>query len=82
MIKKQQEEINKFKAIINKDSHNSNKPLSSDSPFKKRTKSMRKKNGKKPGGQKGHKGRSFKKVSNPDKIEKVSLPEKCDCGKA
>ena len=42
---------------------------------------MRKKSGKKPGGQKGHKGKNLKKVSNRDKIEKVTLPTKCDCGK-
>ena len=33
IVKKQQEEINQLKAIINKDSHNSNKPPSSDDPF-------------------------------------------------
>lgn len=80
-IKKQQEEIDKLKAIINKDSHNSNKPPSSDNPFKKKTKSLREKSGKKPGGQKGHKGNNLKKVSNPDKIEKASLPDNCECGK-
>lgn len=82
IVKKQQEEINQLKAIINKDSHNSNKPPSLDNPFKKKTKSMRTKSGKKPGGQKGHKGNNLKKVSNPDKIKKAYVPEKCDCGKA
>lgn len=81
IVEKQQEEINQLKAIINKDSHNSNRPPSSDNPFKKKTKSLRKKSGKKPGGQKGHKGSKLQKVSNPDKTEKVSHHDKCDCGK-
>ena len=30
------------------------------------------------GGQNGHKGKTLKKVSNPDHVE-VYLPEKCQC---
>ena len=36
IVEKQQEEIEKLKSIIFKDSHNSNKPPSSDNPYKKK----------------------------------------------
>jgi transposase len=69
IVQQQQQEIDKLKAIINKDSHNSSKPPSSDSfNNKKKTKSQRKKSGKKPGGQKGHKGKTLKQSDNPDNI--------------
>ena len=46
IVEKQQKEIDYLKSIISKDSHNSNKPPTSDNPFKKITKSLRKKGGK------------------------------------
>ena len=50
-------------------SNNSSKPPSSD-PNRKKT---LKKSGKKPGGQKGHKGETLKKNPNPDRIEKLKV---------
>jgi transposase len=52
-----------------KNSNNSSKPPSSDG-FKRqrKTKSLRKKSGKKPGGQQGHDGSNLKMTSNPDDI--------------
>jgi len=79
-VEKHQQEIDRLKAIISKDSHNSNKPPSSDNPYKKRTKSLRKKGGK-AGGQKGHKGTNLKQSSIPDIIVKIPLKGKCGCGK-
>jgi transposase-like protein len=79
-VERQQEEINNLKKIISKDSHNSNKPPSSDNPYKKQTKSLRKKGGK-IGGQKNHKGTNLKAVENPDKIEKLKLEKNCGCGR-
>ena len=81
IVEKQQEEINSLKNIISKDSHNSNKPPSSDGPFKKQTKSMRKRGGK-SGGQKGHKGTNLKMSDNPDEIINIKVCGKCSCGKA
>ena len=54
---------------ISKNSSNSSKPPSSDG-FKRqnKTKSMRKKSGKKAGGQKGHKGSTLKMVDIPDDV--------------
>ncbi len=51
-----------------KNSKNSSKPPSSDFPRLAKTNSLRKKSGKKPGGQKGHTGNTLKTVSNPDFI--------------
>src|SRR5260370_11021800 len=50
-----------------KDSHNSHLPPSSDRFVRKR-KSMRKKSGKKKGGQEGHKGATLMLVSPPDEV--------------
>ena len=77
----QQEEINKLKAIINKNSHNSNKPPSSDNPFKNKTKSLRKKGGK-VGGQKNHKGTTLKQTEKPDKVIPCKIEGNCSCGKS
>ena len=64
---------------LNKDSHNSSKPPSSDGLSKKNKKkdlSLRTRSGKKPGGQKGHTGKT---LPTPQKIDKlVTLyPLKC-----
>jgi transposase len=58
------------------DSHNSNKPPSSDG-FHKRIHSRRQPSGKRPGGQKGHEGTTLAMVKHPDSIEVHSL---CRCG--
>ena len=56
---------------ISKNSRNSSKPPSTDGfkkpKGKKKTKSLRKKTGKKPGAQKGHKGHHLEKSENPQK---------------
>ncbi|NFN18965.1 hypothetical protein FDB52_06990 [Clostridium botulinum] len=46
---------------------NSNKPPSTDD-FKKKTKTLRTKSGKKPGGQEGHDGKTLELSENPDEI--------------
>jgi transposase len=53
---------------IKKDSHNSHNPPSSDFSKPKRNKSLRKKTGRKSGGQPGHKGNTLKMVADPDEI--------------
>jgi transposase len=62
------------------DSHNSSKPPSSDG-FKKPV-SLREKTGRKPGGQKGHSGRTLAFSENPDEIMVHSPPACACCGKA
>jgi len=61
-----------------KNSNNSSIPPSKDEnrPFK--SKSLRKKTGRKPGGQKGHEGTTLEMVSDPDEIID-HVPEYCEC---
>jgi transposase len=70
-------EIVELKAQINTNSHNSNKPPSSDG-YKKKPAIPRKRNGKQ-GGQQGHQGRTLRQVKYADKVVKHK-PGPCDCG--
>lgn len=74
---------NRMKTLENsskKNSKNSSKPPSSDEFKKKKTKSLRKKSNKKPGGQKGHEGKTLNFSENPDEI-KVHKVDNCfKCG--
>ena len=53
---------------LNRDSHNSHQPPARDGPGKKRTHSLRKRSGKKSGGQAGHPGVTRCLVDDPDAI--------------
>lgn len=61
-----------------KDSHNSHNPPSQDKFKPKRNTSLRKKSSRKPGGQKGHKGRTLLQTSNPDKTKNLKS-DFCEC---
>lgn len=61
-----------------KNSHNSSIPPSKDENRSKRNQSLRKKTGRKPGGQKGSKGNTLKMVESPDIIDK-HMPDFCSC---
>ena len=62
-----------------KNSSNSSKPPSTDGPSKPKPKNLRRKSGKKPGGQKGHSGSRLEPVDDPDRtIQHDSA--KCSCG--
>jgi transposase len=80
-VEKQAKAISELKQQLGKNSHNSNKPPSSDNPFDgQKTKSLRKKTGKKPGGQEGHPGKTLRKSKNPNRTENIS-PKICrECG--
>jgi transposase len=74
------EQVNSLREQLNKDSHNSSKPPSSDGLKKKmKTRSLRKSSGKKPGGQPGHMGHTLEMVQNPDNIvtHQITKCEKC-----
>lgn len=60
-------EVAELKRQLGQNSRNSSRPPSSDSPFAKPApKSLRRKSGKKPGGQPGHPGSTLALVAHPD----------------
>src|SRR2546430_4156711 len=61
------ERISDLEARLNKDSHNSHLPPSSDR-FHRQPKSLRKSSGKKPGGQTGHPGSTLLLSPTPDQV--------------
>lgn len=65
-----------LKARLGLNSKNSSKPPSSDGYKKPKPKNRRVRSGKKPGGQKGHRGSNMKIPHEPDEVQK-HLPEKC-----
>src|SRR3984893_13712303 len=72
--------LNELEAKLEKDSHNSSKPPSSDGP-KRKPKSLRGASGAKPGAQPGHKGTTLKRVAQPHRIVIPPVPPVCDaCG--
>jgi transposase len=73
-------EIAELKARLDSNSHNSNKPPSSDG-YKKNTvkPALPKNKGSKQGGQNGHKGHTLQQVEVPDNIVPC-LPGICTCG--
>ena len=76
-------QVAELTARLNKDSHNSHKPPSSDGLAKKpHTRSLRKRSGKKSGGQAGHPGVTLALVDDPTDRQ-VWAPRTCDaCGTA
>src|SRR5439155_18858063 len=76
LIDAQQERIKTLERQQAKDSHNSSLPPSSDR-FVRPPKSLRTKSGKKPGGQKGHRGHHLQQVANPDQIL-LHAVERCE----
>ena len=66
--RKLEEQVRELLARLNMNSSNSSKPPSSDGYSKPKPVSLREKSGKKPGGQRGHKGAGLKFPKNPDKI--------------
>jgi transposase len=56
-----------LEAIVAKDSHNSSRPPSTDPPWAKRTRSLRRPSGRKPGGQVGHYGETLRLCERPNR---------------
>src|SRR6184192_544160 len=68
--------LHELEGRVAKDSSNSSKPPSTDG-YAKKTRSLRQKSGKKPGGQAGHTGCTRSLVENPDETVVVP-PEQCE----
>ena len=68
--------LDALESKVNKDSHNSSKPPSSDGLAKK-TRSLRESSGKSVGGQVGHKGNTLKRVAEPTETVLHPLPKQC-----
>src|SRR5215469_9530542 len=68
-------EVQTLRERLAKDSHNSSQPPSSDGVARK-TKSLRKKSGRKPGGQPGHRWQQVRLVQTPDTVV-MHRPERC-----
>lgn len=67
-------------ALVGKDSHNSSLPPSSDPPGVRRTRSLRRRMGRKAGGQAGHRGSTRQPESCPDEVV-THVPVECHaCG--
>jgi transposase len=60
--------IEELEARLAKDSHNSSKPPSTDPLGRKRPRSQRRRSGKKPGGQLGHRGETLHLLATPDEV--------------
>jgi transposase len=77
-----EEKVKSLEVTLNKNSHNSSKPPSTDNLAREKPnpKSSRMKSGKKPGGQPGHVGKTLTLVDNPDKttVHKVKRCKNCD----
>jgi len=75
-----QERVGELERRLGLNSSNSSKPPSSDGlkkpPRVPRVRSLRERSGKKPGGQKGHRGETLRPVKNPDVIV-GHYPEMC-----
>ena len=71
------EQVNSLQERVAKDSHNSSLPPSSDR-FVRQPRSLRKKSGKKAGGQQGHTGRTLQMSETPDEVI-VHGVERCEC---
>ena len=76
--KQLQSQVKALQEQLSQNSSNSSKPPSSDPQHKPAPKSGRPKTGRKPGGQKGHKGTNLQMTATPD-IEKRHEVAECAC---
>jgi len=74
------ERVRAVEELLKKNSHNSNKPPSSDGM--KKIPHVRKPTGKKPGGQKGHEGKTLRMVDKPDNVQMHKVECCGRCGKS
>lgn len=74
--------VQELEERMSKNSRNSSKPPSTDGPNPlARTKSLRERSGRKPGGQTGHEGSALQIVENPDEVVKHPVHSCHHCGR-
>jgi len=73
-----QAEVERLREQVNKNSHNSSKPPSSDPP-QARKYPKRGKSGRQRGGQKGHAGKG-RKLAPPERVSRVIISKPASCG--
>ena len=80
-IKQLEAEVAELKRRLGMNSTNSSKPPSSDSPFIKPTpKSLRRRSGRRPGGQPGHPGSTLALVADPNERKRHEPGPCTGCG--
>jgi DNA-directed RNA polymerase subunit RPC12/RpoP len=77
--KELKQRVKDLESRLNKDSHNSSKPPSSDGYKKKSVVNLRERTGKKVGGQPGHRPTTKSFREHPDRVY-YHFPNGCDCG--
>src|ERR1051325_4781969 len=65
-----------LEALVTRDSHNSSRPPSTDPPWAKRTRSLRRPSGRRPGGQDGHLGETLRLSERPHRTVE-HRPQEC-----
>jgi transposase len=75
-LEKLEQRVKELEARLDQNSSNSAKPPSSDGLAKPAPRSLRKKRGKKRGGQKGHSGRTLQPVEKPARLQ-LHFPDAC-----
>ncbi len=80
LIEQWQVRVQELEARLKQDSHNSHWPPSRDTGRQTKTRSLRQRSGKKPGGQAGHPGETLKMVAEADEVV-LHRPQQCvQCG--
>jgi transposase len=72
-LRRRNTELEQF---VTRDSHNSSRPPSMDPPWAKRTKSLRRPSGRRPGGQPGHTGHTLRLTQTPQRVV-THRPARC-----
>lgn len=81
LVEMLQAEVAELRRQLGLNSQNSSKPPSTDSPFvKPAPRSLRRKSGRKPGGQPGHRGSTLELVDDPDETRRHEPRSCAGCG--